>query len=254
MKATITLFAVCVCLAACQSPSGVATSTDTGKKAVVVTKESLTTPEAKLNYTIGNDIGKNLKRTGISLNEDILIDALRAGFNDQPSLMTDEEMLEVKRNHAMQMQAKRNQEMEAAQQKNKGQGDLFLAENKAKEGVVVTESGLQYKILTPGKGVKPKATDQVSVNYRGTLVDGTEFDSSYKRNSPATFFVNQVIKGWTEALQLMPVGSKWQLVIPSDLAYGDRGAGPVIGPGSVLIFEVELLEIVAADKAKKQAD
>jgi FKBP-type peptidyl-prolyl cis-trans isomerase len=126
--------------------------------------------------------------------------------------------------------------------KNKKEGDAFLAANKNKPGVVTLPDGLQYKILTPGTGAKPAATDTVVVNYRGTLIDGTEFDSSYKRGTPATFQVGRVIKGWTEALQLMPVGSKWQVVIPSDLAYGERGQS-TIGPNSTLVFEVELMSI-----------
>jgi len=128
-------------------------------------------------------------------------------------------------------------------EKNKKDGDAFLAENKGKEGVVALPSGLQYKILKAGDGEKPKSTDTVVCNYRGTLLNGKEFDSSYKRGQPATFPVSGVIKGWTEALQLMPVGSKWQLFIPPDLAYGDRGAGNDIAPGATLIFEVELLSI-----------
>jgi FKBP-type peptidyl-prolyl cis-trans isomerase len=141
--------------------------------------------------------------------------------------------------------------MQEASAANKKEGDAFLAANKAKEGVVTLPSGLQYKIITAGTGPKPAATDSVVCNYRGTLIKGTEFDSSYKHGEPVTFTVNGVIKGWTEALQLMPVGSKWQLFIPSDLAYGDRGAGADIGPGSTLIFEVELLSI--ADKSKDKA-
>lgn len=137
---------------------------------------------------------------------------------------------------------------QAAGATNKKEGDAFLAANKAKEGVTTLPSGLQYKILTAGTGPKPTATDSVVCNYRGTLINGKEFDSSYKRGQPATFPVNGVIKGWTEALQLMPVGSKWQLVVPPDLAYGDRGAGADITPGATLIFEVELMSI--QDKSK----
>src|SRR5882757_8488148 len=133
--------------------------------------------------------------------------------------------------------------MQAAGEVNKKQGDAFLAANKTKEGVVTLPSGLQYKILTPGTGPKPLATDSVVCNYRGTLIDGTEFDSSYKRGQPATFPVDKVIKGWTEAVQLMPVGSKWQLFIPPDLAYGERSPSPVIGVNSTLIFDIELLSI-----------
>jgi FKBP-type peptidyl-prolyl cis-trans isomerase FklB len=127
--------------------------------------------------------------------------------------------------------------------KNKAEGEAFLAENKKKEGVKTTPSGLQYKVIKPGKGKKPKSSDTVTVNYRGTLIDGTEFDSSYKRGQPATFQVSGVIPGWTEALQLMEEGAKWQLFIPSNLAYGERGAGGVIGPNATLIFEVELISI-----------
>jgi FKBP-type peptidyl-prolyl cis-trans isomerase FklB len=136
--------------------------------------------------------------------------------------------------------------MQQVAEKNKKDGEAFLAANAGKEGVVKLPSGLQYKILTPGTGPKPSATDSVVCNYRGTLIDGTEFDSSYKRGQPATFGVGRVIKGWTEALQLMPVGSKWQLFVPAQLAYGDRGAGADIGPNATLIFEVELLSIEAA--------
>ena len=133
--------------------------------------------------------------------------------------------------------------MEELGETNKKAGEEYLAANKTKDGVVALPSGLQYKILTPGTGAKPTLTDSVVCNYKGTLLDNTEFDSSYKRGQPATFPVGQVIKGWTEALQLMPVGSKWQLFIPSDLAYGPRGSGPTIGPNSTLIFEVELISI-----------
>ena len=138
--------------------------------------------------------------------------------------------------------------MQLAGGANKQAGDAFLAANKSKESVVTLPSGLQYKILTEGTGPKPTASDSVVCNYRGTLIDGKEFDSSYQRGQPATFPVGQVIKGWTEALQLMPVGSKWQLFIPSELAYGSRGAGADIGPNSTLIFEVELISI--KDKGK----
>ena len=133
--------------------------------------------------------------------------------------------------------------MQQAAEVNKKEGDAFLAANKTKDGVVTLPSGLQYKILTQGTGPKPTPTDSVVCNYKGTLLNGTEFDSSYKRGQPATFPVGGVIKGWTEALQLMPVGSKWQLFVPSDLAYGQRGPGGGIGPNSTLVFEVELISI-----------
>jgi FKBP-type peptidyl-prolyl cis-trans isomerase FklB len=151
-----------------------------------------------------------------------------------------------------EMRAKQEEKLKLAAETNKKAGEEFLAANKAKDGVVTLPSGLQYKILTEGTGPKPTATDTVSCNYRGTLLDGKEFDSSYKRGQPASFQVTGVIKGWTEALQLMPVGSKWQLYIPSELGYGDRGADPRsgIGPGATLIFEVELLSI--QEKAKSE--
>jgi FKBP-type peptidyl-prolyl cis-trans isomerase FklB len=142
-----------------------------------------------------------------------------------------------------EMHQKQQEKMQQAGATNKKEGDAFLAANKSKEGVVTLPSGLQYKILTAGTGPKPKSSDSVVCNYKGTLIDGKEFDSSYKRGQPATFPVAGVIKGWTEALQLMPVGSKWQLFVPSDLAYAERGSGPDIGPNATLIFEVELLSI-----------
>jgi FKBP-type peptidyl-prolyl cis-trans isomerase FklB len=173
-------------------------------------------------------------------------DALAGG----KMLMTEEEATAVLTKLRTEMQAKQQAKAKEQEVTNKKQGEEFLAANKSKPGVVTLPSGLQYKILTPGTGPKPTATDSVVCNYRGTLIDGTEFDSSFKRNEPATFPVSGVIKGWTEALQLMGVGSKWQLVVPADLAYGARGTpGGPIGPNSTLIFEVELLSI----KEKPQA-
>lgn len=157
--------------------------------------------------------------------------------------MTENEVKEVMTAFQKGLAAKQAEKMKVIGEKNSKEGETFLAENKKKEGVKTTASGLQYKVITPGKGPMPKDTDTVSVNYRGTLIDGTEFDSSYKRGEAVSFPVNGVIKGWTEALQMMKVGSKWQLFIPSNLAYGDRGAGGQIGPNATLIFEVELLSI-----------
>jgi FKBP-type peptidyl-prolyl cis-trans isomerase FklB len=157
--------------------------------------------------------------------------------------MTDDEAKAVLTGLQGELQKKQEAMMSAMGSANKKEGDAFLAANKSKDGVVALPSGLQYKILTKGSGPKPSAGDTVVCNYRGTLINGKEFDSSYKRGQPASFPVAGVIKGWTEALQLMPVGSKWELFVPSDLAYGDRGAGPDIGPGSTLIFEVELISI-----------
>jgi FKBP-type peptidyl-prolyl cis-trans isomerase len=167
--------------------------------------------------------------------------------------LTQEEAQAVLTEVQTEVRKQQTEKMQEAATKNKTEGEAFLAANKSKEGVVTLPSGLQYKILTAGTGPKPAATDSVVCNYRGTLINGTEFDSSYKRGQPATFGVSQVIKGWTEALQLMPVGSKWQLFIPSSLAYGERGPGE-IGPNATLIFEVELLSIQDKSKEEKKDD
>jgi FKBP-type peptidyl-prolyl cis-trans isomerase FklB len=193
----------------------------------------------KASYSIGLNIGFTLKRQNLDLNSD----AFMAGFKDATSgkkpLLTEQEVKDTMMAFEKEMQ----QKQEAAGQKSAAEGEKFLAENKTKEGVKTTASGLQYKVLKEGSGAQPKANDTVTVNYRGTLIDGTEFDSSYKRGQPASFPVGGVIKGWTEALQLMKTGSKYQLFIPANLAYGERGAGRDIAPNSTLIFEVELLDV-----------
>ncbi len=193
----------------------------------------------KASYSIGLNVGFTLKRQNLDLNND----AFMAGFKDatggKKPLLTEQEVKETMMAFEKEMQ----QKQEAAGQKSTAEGEKFLAENKTKEGVKTTASGLQYKVVKEGSGAQPKASDTVSVNYRGTLIDGTEFDSSYKRGQPATFPVSGVIKGWTEALQLMKVGSTYQLFIPASLAYGERGAGRDIAPNSTLIFEVELLDV-----------
>jgi FKBP-type peptidyl-prolyl cis-trans isomerase FklB len=168
--------------------------------------------------------------------------------------LTQEEAQAVLKEVQTEVQKQQQEKMKEAADKNKSEGEAFLATNKSKDGVVTLPSGLQYKILTAGTGPKPTASDSVKCNYRGTLINGTEFDSSYKRGQPATFAVGQVIKAWTEALQLMPVGSKWQLFVPSSLAYGERGAGAEIGPNATLIFEVELLSIEEKAKGEKSKD
>ena len=193
----------------------------------------------KVSYILGTDIGNNLKKQSISVNPKILAKGIEDALAGAKPLLTDQEIQETMMAFQKEVMAK---QAEVAK-KNKAEGEAFLAENKKKEGVKTTPSGLQYKVIKPGKGKKPKSSDTVTVNYRGTLIDGTEFDSSYKRGQPATFQVSGVIPGWTEALQLMEEGAKWQLFIPSNLAYGERGAGGVIGPNATLIFEVELLSI-----------
>ena len=205
----------------------------------------------KVSYALGMNIaaslGTNLKRQGVELNTDVLAQALKDGLNGGKTLMTEEEAQNTLRQFSTELQAKQEEKMKQAGENNKKEGEAFLAANKSKPGVVTLPSGLQYKIVKPGTGPKPAATDTVVANYRGTLINGTEFDSSYKRGEPLTIPVSGVIKGWTEALQLMPVGSKWELYIPSDLAYGARGAGADIGPNSTLIFEIELLSIQGKD-------
>ena len=201
------------------------------------------TQKDKVSYGIGVQVAKTLKAQGIDINPDLLVKGLRDALSGQKLLMSDEDLNTTMA--ALQKEVGEKQMAEKAKEAdvNKKAGDAFLAENSKKDGVVSLPSGLQYKILKPAEGKKPTDADTVSCNYRGTLIDGKEFDSSYKRGQPASFPVGGVIKGWTEALQLMPVGSKWQLFIPADLAYGDRQAGPDITPGSMLIFEVELLSI-----------
>src|SRR5438445_6322861 len=192
----------------------------------------------KVSYSVGLQIGFNLSRQKVDINPDILAVGIKDALAGKPQLNPDQ-IKEVMTNFEKDMEQKQKE----AGEKNKTEGAKFLEENKKKEGVKTAASGLQYKVLKEGNGAQPKATDTVTVNYRGTLINGTEFDSSYKRGQPATFPVNGVIKGWTEALQLMKVGSKYQLFIPSNLAYGERAMGPDIGANSTLIFEVELQEV-----------
>jgi len=206
-------------------------------------KSILKTQKDKVSYSIGLDIGKNMNRQSLDIDPDILAKGIKDGFSGSSPLLTEAEVRETMMAFQKEMTAKQIERTKTISEKNKKEGEAFLAENKKKEGVITLPSGLQYKVIKKGTGKTPKATDTVTVNYRGTLIDGTEFDSSYKRGQPATFAVNGVIKGWTETLQLMKEGSKWQLFIPSNLAYGERGAGNAIGPNVVLIFEVELLSI-----------
>lgn len=212
----------------------------------------LKTEKDRLSYSIGMNLGAGLKEQAIDVNSDMLLRGIKDAISDGKPLMTDEEIRASLSTLKSQLQAKQAAIQEKAASENKAKGDKFLAENKTKEGVVALPSGLQYKILKAGTGAKPKATDTVTTHYKGTLLDGTQFDSSYDRNEPATFPVSGVIKGWTEALQLMPVGSKWQLFIPAELAYGERGAAQVIGPNETLIFEVELLSIQDTKEAPKK--
>ena len=206
---------------------------------------ALTTQKQKNSYALGMNVGTGMRKQGLNDKVDpaIVARGLRDALSGGKTAMTEDEMKVTIQALANEIRSAQEAKTKEAGASNRKEGEAFLAANKAKDGVKTTADGLQYKVLTEGNGPKPTASDTVTVNYRGTLINGKEFDSSYKRGQPASFPVGGVIKGWTEALQLMPVGSKYQLFIPSDLAYGDRGAGGDIGPGETLIFEVELLSI-----------
>lgn len=218
---------------------------------------ALKTRKEKFSYALGMNIGSglgtNLKKQSVEVDSNLVAQGVKDSMSGGKTRLTQEEaqaVLTEVQNEVRKQQQGKTQEAAA---KNKTEGEAYLVANKNKKDVVTLPSGLQYKILTAGTGPKPTASDSVVCNYRGTLINGTEFDSSYKRGQPATFGVGGVIKGWTEALQLMPVGSKWQLVIPSSLAYGERGPGE-IGPNATLIFEVELLSIEQKAKDDKSKD
>jgi FKBP-type peptidyl-prolyl cis-trans isomerase FklB len=210
----------------------------------------LTTAKDKQSYAIGLNVGKSLHRDDIDVDPKIVVQGLQDAMSGGAVLLTDDQIKAVMTDLQSQVRQKQEEKRQALAESNKKDGTAFLAANATKPGVVTLPSGLQYKVLTPGTGAKPAATDSVVCNYRGTLLDNTEFDSSYKRGQPSTFPVSGVIKGWTEALQLMPVGSKWQLFIPADLAYGERAREP-IGPNATLVFELELLSI--APKTQPEA-
>ncbi len=203
----------------------------------------LKTDRDKVSYSIGLDIGTNFKRQSLDLDSKALAAGIADGLSGGKPLLTEDEVRKVLAQFQQQMAAKAQQAAQQLAEKNQKAGEAFLAENKKKKGVITLPSGLQYQVIKTGTGKIPKATDTVTTHYRGTLIDGTEFDNSYKRGEPLTIQVNGVVKGWTEALQLMKVGSKWQLFIPSNLAYGPQGIGQAIGPNATLIFEIELLSI-----------
>jgi FKBP-type peptidyl-prolyl cis-trans isomerase FklB len=203
----------------------------------------LKTDREKASYSIGMNLGKDFKSKEIEIDADILAQGIKDVFSGGKVLLTEEESQKTLMALQQEMMAKQEARSAEMTKKNKAEGEAFLAENAKKEGVKTLPSGLQYKIIEEGTGKTPSASDTVTVNYKGTLIDGTEFDSSYKRGQPATFPVGGVIAGWTEALQLMKEGAKWQLFIPADLAYGERGAGQLIGPNATLIFDVELISI-----------
>jgi FKBP-type peptidyl-prolyl cis-trans isomerase len=206
-------------------------------------KSKLDTDTEKFSYAIGMDIGRSLKRLDTEIDSAALRQGVQDVLDDKETLLTQEQVVEVMTSFSQKIQKEQEEKQKAAAGKNAEEAKKFFAENGKKEGVKTTKSGLQYQVITEGKGDHPKATDRVSVHYTGKLLDGTTFDSSVERGQPATFPLNAVIPGWTEGLQLMTVGSKYKLFIPPELGYGERGAGPKIGPNSALVFEVELLKV-----------
>lgn len=209
---------------------------------------SLKDNKDKLGYGIGLGMGMDFKKQGVAVTPEAVVQGIKDGMSGATPKMTEDEIKAVFTAVQEEVMKKQKEKAEKLAVTNKTEGEAFLAANKKKDGVVTTASGLQYKVIKTGAGAKPKADSTVKAHYRGTLINGTEFDSSYKRNEPVDFPVTGVIPGWTEALQLMPVGSKWQLFIPSDLAYGPRGAGQDIGPNATLIFDVELISIAETPK------
>ena len=213
----------------------------------------LPTKKDQVSYAIGMNIGKGLHRDSIEVDPNVILQGLKDGLGDGKTLMTDDQakqsLMQLQMEVRAQQEAKRKQDA----LENQKAGEAFLAANKSKPGVITTADGLQYKIITQGTGAKPTIDDVVTVNYKGTLINGKEFDSSYKRGEPATFPVRGVIKGWTEALQLVPVGTKFELWLPPDLAYGEHGAGEDIGPNETLVFEVELMSIKPQEKSQTPA-
>ncbi|MGS2721486.1 FKBP-type peptidyl-prolyl cis-trans isomerase [Paraglaciecola aestuariivivens] len=246
LKSLALLTASSLFLAACGNEQTNKTDTNAEVKENSATASSdseLASLEQKLSYIVGTNLATQFKRDELTLNVDAFNLAVADVFAGTESRLTQEQIQQAVATVQQQAQEKKQQAQMAISEKNKTEGMAYLAENAKKDGVVVTESGLQYKEIVAGDGEMPTADNTVVVHYKGTLIDGTEFDSSYSRGEPAEFPVTGVIQGWVEALQLMNVGDKFELTIPSDLAYGQRGSGPQIGPDATLVFEVELLEI-----------
>lgn len=210
----------------------------------------LDSQKSRISYTIGLNIGNDFAKQDLDIDPDLLLLGIRDALDEKEPRLSEEEMVAEIQAFQKQLQEQQMAKIQKLAEENQVASEAFLKENAEKEGVVVLDSGLQYKVVEAGEGDSPQADSVVTVHYRGTLVDGTEFDSSYSRNQPATFPVNGVIPGWSEALPLMKEGAKWELYIPADLAYGESGAGEKIGPNAALIFEVELLAIEEEDQAK----
>jgi len=214
-----------------------------GGEIIAQKKRTPKTKKEKISYSIGVNIGKNMKMQEVDLDQRLFTQGVKDGLSNSKTAMSDEDMEATLTAFQQEMTSKMQEKQKAVGEKNAKEGEAFLEENRNKEGVITLQSGLQYKIIKVGDGPKPTKDQTVKCHYSGTLIDGTEFDSSYKRGEPTEFPVGGVIKGWTEALQLMPVGSKWKLFIPADLAYGANGAGQTIGPNAALIFDIELISV-----------
>lgn len=217
-------------------------------------KQVLETQKDKVSFCIGYDIGKTFVQQSIDIDSDIFLKGIKSALTGENMLMTTEEMQNTMMIFQADMKSKYMEQLKKIAEKNLKEGEEFLSKNKTREGIKVLADGLQYKVITEGSGECPKDTDTITINYKGTLIDGTEFDSSYKRGQPAKFSLigAGVIKGWSEALPMMKVGSKWELYVPANLAYGERGAGQSIGPNSALVFEMELLSIEGTEKKIKE--
>jgi FKBP-type peptidyl-prolyl cis-trans isomerase len=228
------------------TPSNTQAGSSTNAQSGATNAQPVTTLNSrkdKESYALGLNMGTNLRRQGVEIDPNVLFQGLKDGYSGGKTLMTEDESLGVLTQLQTDAGPRVEQMRQQAGEVNRKEGEAFLTANKTKPGVITLPSGLQYKVITQGKGPKPSATDTIICNYRGTFINGTEFESSYKTGKPAVLPVNGVMKGWTEALQLMPVGSKWQLFIPSDLAFGERGRGREIAPNATLIYEIELLSI-----------
>ena len=222
-----------------------------GLEAFAGEPQQLKTPEEMTNYSIGVEVIRNFKKQGMDINLDLVIKGMKDALSGGKLLLSDKEIRKAMNAFQAELRQKQKQTMRLAAEENKREGDIFLAENEKREGVVTLPGGVQYKVIKAGDGKKPLDTDIVECFYQGTLLDGTEFDST-DTGKPAILKVSNLIPGWRDALKHMPVGSKWQIVVPSQLAYGQRGAGNIIGPNSTLIFEVELLKITESRRSPDQ--
>ncbi len=242
VRLPVSILAATLLLCACDKQTA-AKDAEAPAAAAPAAQEAFQTDPQRMGYALGTNVGRTFKQQNFPVDIDSVIAGMRDAFTGGTLKMDDAKIAETLQKLQTTLQANAQAAQETATKKNADDGTAFFAKNGTAEGVVTTKTGLQYKVVTAGDGKKPTAEDTVKVHYRGTLLDGTEFDSSYARGEPVTFPVNAVIPGWTEALQLMPVGSKWQVFIPSDLGYGAGGAGDKIGPNAALIFDVELLSI-----------